>query len=44
LLAAGLAQVDMQLYQDGRHEMLNEHNRQQVYADLYRWINARLQQ
>lgn len=44
LLAAGLAQVDMQLYQDGRHEMLNEHNRQQVYEDLYRWIKARLQQ
>jgi alpha-beta hydrolase superfamily lysophospholipase len=43
LLAAGVLQVDMQLYKDGRHEMLNEHNKQQVYQDLAHWISRRLQ-
>lgn len=40
---AGLKDVFMRLYPDGRHEMLNELNRQQVYRDVLDWINLRLQ-
>ena len=39
---AGLRDVFMRLYPDGRHEMLNELNRQQVYQDVLDWINQRL--
>jgi alpha-beta hydrolase superfamily lysophospholipase len=42
LVTAGLRQVDLKLYKDGRHEMLNEHNKQEVYQDLCEWIAARL--
>ena len=40
---AGLRDVFMHLYPDGRHEMLNELNRQQVCQDVLDWINLRLQ-
>jgi len=30
------------LYQGGRHEMLNEINRQQVYEDIVGWINSKI--
>ena len=43
LITAGVAQVDMKLYKQGRHEMLNEHNKQQVYEDLLHWVKDRLQ-
>ena len=39
---AGLRDVFMRLYPDGRHEMLNELNRQQVYQDVLDWIEPRL--
>ena len=29
----------MQLYQNGRHEMLNEVNKDEVYRDLLDWLN-----
>lgn len=38
MLAAGMEHVQMQLYPDGRHEMLNEINRAVVYTDILRWI------
>jgi alpha-beta hydrolase superfamily lysophospholipase len=34
------AQVQMKLYPKGRHEMLNEINRDEVYQDLLEWIRA----
>lgn len=34
----GLKQVEMKLYEGGRHEMLNEVNKQQVMEDLLNWI------
>lgn len=40
---AGLKDVFMRLYPEGRHEILNELNRQQVYQDVLDWINQRLQ-
>lgn len=35
---AGLTQVDTQFYADGRHEMLNETNREDVERDISGWF------
>ncbi len=35
---AGVRDVTCTLYPEGRHEMLNEQNREQVYADALAWI------
>ncbi len=35
--AAGMRKVAIKLYAGGRHEILNETNRTQVYEDLFRW-------
>ncbi len=40
---AGLKDVTIRLYPDGRHEMLNEVNRDKVYQDILNWLNARLE-
>ena len=37
-LSAGMRDVTMKLYHGGRHEMLNELNREEVYADVLKWI------
>lgn len=34
----GMKQVGMKLYDDDRHELLNETDRQQVYGDIYAWL------
>jgi alpha-beta hydrolase superfamily lysophospholipase len=39
---AGLKEVTERFYEDGRHEMLNETNRQQVFADVIAWLDAHL--
>lgn len=39
---AGMQDLTLQLYPDGRHEMHNETNKAQVYADVIRWIFARI--
>jgi alpha-beta hydrolase superfamily lysophospholipase len=39
LRAAGLARVSDVLYPEGRHEMLNEINRDEVIAALVRWLD-----
>ena len=31
---------ELRLYPGGRHEMLNETNKQEVMADLAAWLNA----
>jgi len=36
------AQVLMKLYCNGRHEMLNEKNREEVYGDMLEWIKERI--
>jgi alpha-beta hydrolase superfamily lysophospholipase len=35
-------QVRMKLYCKGRHEMLNEENREEVFADLLEWMHERM--
>ncbi len=39
---AGIQDVEMKLYPKARHEILNESNREQVYENLYQWINDRI--
>lgn len=39
---AGVESVSVTLYPGGRHEMLNERNRDEVYADLLGWLNQQL--
>ena len=39
---AGVQDVYMKLYPGGRHEMLNEVNRVEVYNDILNWINNRI--
>ncbi|MFS1515966.1 alpha/beta hydrolase [Bacillus sp. SCS-151] len=36
--AAGIEDVTCKLYKDGRHEMLNETNRDEVYEDIMTWL------
>lgn len=42
LTSAGVTNVTLQLYPGGRHEMLNEVNRKDVYQDIYNWMNEEL--
>ena len=39
-VAAGIDDAAIKLYDDGRHEILNETNRQEVYEDISVWLNA----
>ncbi len=34
----GIKEVELKLYSDGRHEMLNELNKKDVYNDILNWI------
>ena len=36
----GFTNVKLKLYPDGRHEMLNETNRSEVYEDVKKWIES----
>ena len=38
LKAAGMSRLQMKLYEGGRHELLNETNRNAVAEDIYKWI------
>lgn len=38
LLKANVVDVTLKLYKDGRHEMLNEINRYEVYDDIWKWM------
>ena len=42
LRKAGVKEVTLRLYPEGRHEMLNELNRQDVYADVLHFLEARV--
>ena len=39
---AGCTDVTVKLYPEGRHEMLNELNKQEVYQDVLSWLEAKL--
>lgn len=38
--AAGVESVSLKLYEGGRHEMLNETNRNEVHQDILDWLTA----
>jgi acylglycerol lipase len=40
--ASGSPDVTVRLYPEGRHEMLNEINRDEVVSDLWAWLDARI--
>lgn len=40
-VAAGLSQVSLRLYEDARHELVNEINRDEITADLIAWLGQR---
>lgn len=42
LRSAGVQDVELTLYPGGRHEMLNEINRDEVYEAVISWLNSRL--
>ncbi|MCY1284082.1 Monoacylglycerol lipase [compost metagenome] len=42
LRTAGLRNVELQVYPDARHELLNESNRDEVTADLLGWLERHL--
>jgi alpha-beta hydrolase superfamily lysophospholipase len=37
----GIKDINCRFYKDGRHEMLNEINRDEVISDLLQWLNSR---
>ncbi|MDR2607498.1 MAG: lysophospholipase [Treponema sp.] len=40
--AAGVKDVSLKLYKGGRHEMLNEANKEEVYRDTLEWLEKHL--
>ncbi len=38
LREAGLENIELKLYEDGRHELMNETNRAEVIQDIYEWL------
>lgn len=41
-LEAGMKDVSIKLYPGGRHEMLNEINKDEVYVDILAWLNSKI--
>jgi alpha-beta hydrolase superfamily lysophospholipase len=42
LIETGHEDTELKLYPGGRHEMLNEVNKEEVYADIAAWMDARV--
>ena len=41
---AGMERISLKLYPEGRHELLNEKNKKQVYEEIYLWIMERIRE
>ena len=41
-LEAGMKDVSIKLYPGGRHEMLNEINKDEVYTDILTWLSSKI--
>jgi alpha-beta hydrolase superfamily lysophospholipase len=39
---AGIEDVELKIYPEGRHEMLNETNKEEVYDDVLNWLDERI--
>lgn len=42
LVKAGVEDIEIKMYAEGRHEMLNEINKEEVYQDVLNWIENRI--
>lgn len=42
LRKAGIENVDIKLYKDLRHDILHEENRNNIYADIYNWLEKNI--
>ena len=42
LKAVGVTDLTLKLYKDGRHEMLNEINKEEVYQNILQWISEHI--
>jgi alpha-beta hydrolase superfamily lysophospholipase len=42
LKKSGFTNISSKLYPECRHEVLNEHNNEEVYSDIHQWIAKRL--
>lgn len=38
----GLQNIESKFFHNGRHEMLNETNKEDVYQEVYQWLKKRL--
>ena len=38
----GMQNISMKLYENDRHEILNENDRQDVFQDIFEWITKQL--
>ena len=38
--AAGITDVTLKLYENDRHEILNELDRQMVFEDIFNWLES----
>lgn len=39
---AGIGDVSLKIYEEDRHEVLNELDRDQVYRDVLSWLDAKV--
>ncbi|MFY9226136.1 MAG: alpha/beta hydrolase [Blastocatellia bacterium] len=42
LRASGIKNVKLKLYKEGRHEMVNETNKEEVFTDVINWLNEQI--
>ena len=40
---AGIYDLTLKMYEGGRHEMLNEINKEEVESDFINWLNKRIE-
>ena len=39
----GMSEVSVKLYENARHELLNERNKQEVISDIISWFSEQLE-
>lgn len=42
LKAIGIKEVQVRIYEEARHEILNEINKEEVFLDIFEWINSEI--
>lgn len=44
MIKAGTKDLELKIYPEMRHEILNEKNKQEVYGDILNWLNAHIEE